>query len=95
MGERIACLGALVSRKVNGRMIYAAGSYLTDANTLRFDSWTRFDIGARYIVEVAGKPVVLRGTVENVTDKGYWLTTGTYVTVGTPRTLMLSASVDF
>ena len=80
---------------LNGRMIYAAGSYLTDANTLRFDSWTRFDIGARYIVEVAGKPVVLRGTVENVTDKGYWLTTGTYVTVGTPRTLMLSASVDF
>ena len=80
---------------LNGRMIHAAGSYLTDANTLRFDSWTRFDIGARYILEVAGKPVVLRGTVENVTDKAYWLTTGTYVTVGGPRTVMLSASVDF
>lgn len=80
---------------LNGRTIYTSGAYLTDTNTLRFDSWTRFDIGARYILEMAGKPVVLRANIENVSDKAYWLTAGTYVTVGAPRTLMLSASVDF
>ena len=51
-------------------------------------------VGPAYL-EMAGKPVVLRANIENVTDKAYWLTAGTYVTVGAPRTLMLSASVDF
>ncbi|MBP2314327.1 TonB-dependent receptor [Azospirillum soli] len=80
---------------LNGRVIYTSGSYLTNANTLRFDDWTRVDIGARYNATVAGKPVVLRANVENLFDKNYWLTTGTYVTVGAPRTVLLSASVDF
>jgi len=80
---------------LNGRVIHTAGAYLTDANTLRFDSWQRYDIGARYATKVAGKPVVLRGAIENVFDKNYWLTAGTYVGVGSPRTVVLSASVDF
>jgi iron complex outermembrane recepter protein len=80
---------------LNGRMIHTSGAYLTDVNDLRFDSWTRFDVGARYVVEMAGKPVVLRANIENLFDKAYWLTAGTYVTVGAPRTLFLSASVDF
>ncbi|WP_449234125.1 TonB-dependent siderophore receptor [Azospirillum doebereinerae] len=80
---------------LNGRVIYTSGSYLTAANTLRFDSWTRVDVGARYNAVVAGKPVALRANVENLFDKNYWLTTGTYVTVGAPRTVVLSASVDF
>ena len=42
-----------------------------------------------------GKPVVLRANIENLFDKEYWLTAGTYVTVGAPRTVLLSASVDF
>ncbi|WP_247874129.1 TonB-dependent receptor [Azospirillum sp. TSH58] len=80
---------------LNGRVIHTSGSYLTNANTLRFDGWTRFDIGARYTTDVSGKPVVLRASVENLFDKEYWLTTGTYVTVGSPRTVLLSATVDF
>lgn len=79
----------------NGRVIYTSGSWLTNANSLRFDSWTRVDIGARYVTEVAGKPVVLRAIVENLFDKSYWLTAGTYVAVGAPRTVILSASIDF
>jgi iron complex outermembrane receptor protein len=80
---------------LNGRVIYTSGSYLTNTNTLRFDSWTRYDIGARYRTAVAGKAVVLRANIENLLDENYWLTTGTYVTVGSPRTLVLSASIDF
>lgn len=80
---------------LNGRVIHTSGAYLTDANTLRFDAWQRYDIGARYTTRVAGKPVVLRGAIENVFDKNYWLTAGTYVGVGSPRTFILSASVDF
>ncbi|SMF88399.1 iron complex outermembrane recepter protein [Azospirillum oryzae] len=80
---------------LNGRVIYTSGSYLTDANTLRFDGWTRFDIGARYAATIVGTPVTFRANVENLFDKDYWLTTGTYVTVGAPRTVLLSASADF
>ncbi len=80
---------------LNSRVIYTSGAYLTDANTLRFDSWTRVDAGARYVVEMSGKPVVLRANIENLFDKAYWLTAGTYVTVGAPRTVMLSATIDF
>ncbi len=80
---------------LNGRVIHTSGSYLTNANTLRFDGWTRFDIGARYETAVAGNTLVLRANVENLFDKNYWLTTGTYVAVGAPRTVLLSASMDF
>lgn len=85
----------LAGLSVNGRVIYTSGSYLTSANTQKFDGWTRYDLGARYRTAVAGKEVVFRANVENLLDKNYWLTTGTYVTVGSPRTLVLSASVDF
>lgn len=80
---------------INGRVIHTSGSYLTADNTLRFDGWTRFDLGARYKTEVAGKPLMLRANVENLFDKNYWLTTGTYVAVGSPRTVVLSASMNF
>lgn len=80
---------------LNGRAIYTAGSYLNTANSAKFDGWTRFDVGARYRTEISGKPVVFRANIENLFDKNYWLTTGTYVTVGSPRTLVLSAQIDF
>lgn len=80
---------------LNGRVIHASGAYLTDSNALRFDGWTRLDVGARYRFEASGKAVVLRANIENLADKNYWLTTGNYVAVGAGRTLMLSASVDF
>lgn len=80
---------------LNARVIHASGAYLTDSNALRFSGWTRFDVGARYRFEAAGKAVVLRANIENLADKRYWLTTGNYVAVGAGRTLMLSASVDF
>ncbi|WP_342452970.1 TonB-dependent receptor [Pararoseomonas indoligenes] len=80
---------------LNGRLIYTSGSYLTSANTLRFDGWTRVDFGARYRTEIASKPVTLRANLENAFGADYWLTTGTFVTVGSPRTVIVSASFDF
>lgn len=83
---------------INGRVIYTGGSYLT-ADSLpnqRFSDWTRLDIGARYTTtELTGKPVTFRANIENVTGENYWLTTGAFVTVGNPRTYVLSAAFDF
>lgn len=79
---------------LNGRAISNSAVYVDAANRQRVAGWTRVDIGARYATKVANKPVVLRANLENLADKNYWVTS-TYVTVGAPRTLMLSASVDF
>lgn len=79
---------------LNGRVINTSSTYYDAANLLRMPSWTRVDLGARYATRIAGKPVVLRANLENVADKAYWVTS-TYVTVGAPRTLMLSAQIDF
>ena len=80
---------------VNGRVIHTSSMWYDASNTLRMPAWTRVDLGARYATQVAGKPVVLRANLENVADKGYWVTAKGYATVGAPRTLMLSAQVDF
>lgn len=79
---------------LNGRVINTSSTYYDAANLLRMPSWTRLDLGARYLTKIAGKPVVFRANLENVADKAYWVTS-TYVTVGAPRTLMLSAQIDF
>lgn len=80
---------------LNGRVIYTSGSYLTSANTLRFPDWTRVDIGARYATSINGTPVTLRANIENLFDETYWLTTGTFVTVASPRTFIVSAAFEF
>ncbi len=80
---------------LSGRLIYTGGAYMTTANTLRFDDWTRVDFGVQYRTEVARTPVVFRANLENAFGSDYWLTTGNYVTVGSPRTFIFSASIDF
>ncbi|WP_143073857.1 hypothetical protein [Roseateles sp. YR242] len=56
---------------------------------------TRADIGTRHKTSIAGVPTVLRANIDNVFDRHYWLLSGTYATVATGRTLVVSASFDF
>jgi iron complex outermembrane receptor protein len=82
---------------LNGRLIYTSGSYLTNLNNSwqKFSDWTRVDIGARYATAFNGRPVTIRANIENVFDNRYWLTTGSFVTVASPRTYIVSAAFDF
>ncbi|MEI2415672.1 TonB-dependent receptor [Orrella sp. JC864] len=85
---------------VDGRLVYTGSSYADAANTLRVPSWTRFDAGLRYVTDVADRLVVLRARVENIANRDYWATVGGYpgqghLTLGTPRTFWLSASMEF
>lgn len=80
---------------LNGRVISTSAMYYDSANLLRMPAWTRMDLGARYATQLAGKKVVFRANLENAADKAYWVTASGYVTVGAPRTLMLSTAIDF
>ena len=77
-----------------------------DTNSQYAPGYSLFDVGARYGVSLMGKAVSLRLAVNNVTDRHYWSTiapsnlTGTntgnlLAHVGSPRTVLASASVDF
>jgi iron complex outermembrane receptor protein len=85
---------------VDGRVIYTASQWADSANTLEVSSWTRFDLGARYRAEIAGRPVVFRARLDNVTDEDDWVSVGgypgaNYMVLGNPRTFSVNASIDF
>ena len=81
---------------LNGRLLRTGGQYADAANNLSIPAWTRVDLGARYRFKVEQKDVTLRANVENVANKAYWESAfGGYLTQGDPRTLKVSATLDF
>jgi len=85
---------------LDGRVVYTGSSFADAANTLRVPGWTRLDVGARYVTEVAGRLLTLRARVDNLADRNYWASSGGfpgqgYLVVGQPRTFSLSAAVEF
>ena len=91
---------ALQGLTLDARVIYTSAQYADSANLIEVGSWTRLGVGARYVSEVAGKELVVRARLENLTDSDDWTSVGgfpgsNYLILGTPRTLALSASMSF
>ncbi len=85
---------------IDGRVVYTAASYADATNTLAVPSWTRLDLGVRYAVDVQARPVTLRARVDNAANRSYWSSVGGYpdagyLVLGAPRSVSLTASVDF
>ncbi|CAB3682749.1 TonB-dependent receptor [Achromobacter piechaudii] len=81
---------------VTARMLRTSQQYVDVGNTQTIPGWTRFDLGARYAFNASGTPMVVRATVENVFNKNYWQSAAREgLTVGAPRTVLLSVSAEF
>ncbi|AZE73197.1 Ferrichrome-iron receptor [Pseudomonas synxantha] len=82
---------------LTGGAIYTDSQYVNQANTQELGSWTRIDAGARYATKIEGRPTTFRATVQNVFDRQYWSGVASYgaFSPGYPRTLQMSATVDF
>ena len=82
---------------LTGGAIYTASQYVDQANTQRLDPWTRIDVGARYSTRIAERPTTFRATLQNLFDRQYWSGVASYgaFSQASPRTLLLSATVDF
>lgn len=80
---------------LSARAIANTSTYFNAANTLKIPGWTRYDAGVRYGTTVMSTPVVFRANVENLFNRNFWLLSGTYATVAAPRTLVVSAQIDF
>ncbi|WP_350577362.1 TonB-dependent siderophore receptor [Pseudomonas sp. HY2-MNA-CIBAN-0224] len=70
--------------------------YINADNSQSIPGYTIFEVGTRYTTHLASRPITLRGSVTNVTNKAYWGTPLlSSLGLGAPRTVELSASVDF
>jgi iron complex outermembrane receptor protein len=77
--------------------IHTGSQYVNQSNTQELDDWTRIDVGARYTTRIDERPTTFRATVQNVFDEAYWSGVASYgaFSQGSPRTFLLSATVDF
>jgi iron complex outermembrane receptor protein len=82
------------------RVNHTGSQYADAANTKKLDSYTTLDLGVRYRMRLNAdrNEMVWRAGVTNVTNEKYWSgvdDSGTYLSVGDPRTLRVSMSYDF
>jgi iron complex outermembrane receptor protein len=84
---------------LTGRVVHTGKQPANAVNTLSLPSWTRFDLGARYVALMGDMPLTLRFGVDNVANKSYWATafdsSRPDFLQGAPRTFKLSASIDW
>jgi iron complex outermembrane receptor protein len=84
---------------LTGRVVHTGEQAANVANSLFLDSWTRFDIGARYVAVVGGKPLTFRFNIDNVADADYWASAFDSfrpdLQLGAPRTFKASMTYDF
>ncbi len=77
---------------LTGGLYYTGKQWATALNTQQLPAYTTADIGLRYATRIASTPATLRLTVNNVTDRNYWL--NSYY-LGAPRSVALSAQFKF
>jgi iron complex outermembrane receptor protein len=84
---------------LTGRVVHTGEQAANITNTLFLEDWTRFDIGARYVAVVGGKPLTLRASLDNVADADYWASAFDSfrpdLQLGSPRTFKASLTYDF
>jgi iron complex outermembrane receptor protein len=85
---------------LDARALATSRQYADGANTQPIPSWRRLDVGASYALRLLARDVLLRARVDNATGKDYWASAGGYpgygyLVLGAPRTVSVSATVDF
>lgn len=85
---------------LDGRVVHTGSRQANATNTLKVAGFNRIDVGARYLTDIQGQAWTFRARIDNLLDKDHWASVGGspgsgYLVAGAPRTLGLSASVDF
>lgn len=93
-------LPQIAGLSLNSHWMYTGSQYADMANTQKVPDWQRLDLGARYVIKMATQTLTLRANLENATGNDYWASVGGfpgagYLTQSNPRTLVVSAAIDF
>ncbi len=81
---------------LTGGVNFTGQEYVDQANTQSVPSWMTLDVGARYVASVYGKLTTVRVGLLNALNRQYWSGVASFgtISVGAPRTLFVSASVN-
>lgn len=81
------------------RGIHTSKQYADAASQTAIPGWMRWDAGVRHKMTVGKTPLTICANMDNILDNNYWssagFTSAGYVTVGAPRTFVLSVTADF
>ncbi|KQQ96796.1 TonB-dependent siderophore receptor [Massilia sp. Leaf139] len=92
-------VAAVPGLKLNAQWQYAGKKTFDPENTVDVPGYHVVGLGAAYGMKVGANRVTLRARVDNLFDKFYWRDVtqdlGGYLLPGAPRSLRLSAQVDF
>lgn len=81
---------------LSGGIYYVGKRPVNNENQAFVDGYTTLSLGARHVTLVAGKRTTLQAVLDNAADKNYWSTAGNgLLGVGAPRTLKVTAKVEF
>ena len=82
--------------KLSADAKYTGGDHANASNQLKLPGYALANIGASYTTRIGGYDTTLRVAVNNVANKRYWeYQYENYVKPGDPRTLSVSAKLDF
>ena len=86
----------LAGLTLTARMIATSSQVVDQDNSRTIPGWTRWDAGARYAMVAWNRPLVLRANVSNLFARDYWASgSGAWLYQSQPRTVALSATIDF
>lgn len=81
---------------INGGAYYTGKRAVNNENQAFIPGYTIFTAGVKYATKLGGYPTSFQVNAENLADKNYWSATGgALLASGMPRTIKLSAKVDF
>ena len=87
---------AIPGLTLTGRMSAFSEAQADVGNTQSIPGWTTLDAGARYATFISGNKVTFRANIMNLADKDYWNSVSrSFITMGAPRTALISATIDF
>jgi iron complex outermembrane recepter protein len=93
-------INAVAGLSLNARAVYTSKQYADGANTQQLPSWNRIDLGVNYLARIGERNVTFRARLDNAFDRNYWASAGGYpgagyLVAGAPRSMTVSATVDF
>lgn len=81
---------------LSGGVYYVGKRPVNNENQAFVDSYTTLSLGARHTTLLGGKRTTFQAVLDNATNKNYWSTAGNgLLGVGAPRTLKVTAKVEF
>jgi iron complex outermembrane receptor protein len=82
---------------LTGGVNFTGQEYVNQANTQSVPAWTTVDLGARYAMSAYGKSMTIRTGLLNALNRKHWSGVASYgtISVGAPRTLFASATMNF